>query len=107
MPPAQSADEKLFIARMEDMARLAASKGTSRFTNFLNMREMGLLKSVLSSQKDMSLGFYGGFDDAERCIGGVWPLFFNVTERDFPLSVLRVELKSRPALTHRIIWGRS
>ena len=65
-------DEHLLRARVADAEKLSDKTGTPRFVGFLDERERALCASWLRSASDRTV-FYGGHEDAERTMLGVFP----------------------------------
>jgi RNA-binding protein YlmH len=68
------------------------------FSNFLDTREQSLIRAALG---DRAI-FYGGFDDAERCMVGFMPDY----ETEFPITAISVTLPDgASAIEHRSVLG--
>lgn len=58
---------------------------------------------ILSQIPDVQYDLFGGYDDAEYQIVGIFPDWMMFTKEDFPLSVVDVEMKEEA--THRSVLG--
>lgn len=94
-------EEKLLIARVNDLFRLCEKNASAKFTNFLNENEQSVIREEFSYNENCM--FFGGYEEAERCIFGVFPEW--ETERDFPIAILKAESKFSKKLSHRDYLG--
>ena len=65
-------EEKLLIARLEELARRAATRWEPTFTLFLDPSQMELAHRAARTA-DAELEFQGGYEDAERRIVSFFP----------------------------------
>ena len=98
-------EEKELIRRAEELSARAASKGIYTRTAFLSEGEAALLSESSFPLKPV---FYGGFEEAERCVA----LFGTEEDLGYPWESDLVLLKIEPrmqkfadALTHRDFLG--
>lgn len=90
-----------FIRKMQDIFRLSEKYHTPRFSRFLDDAEQALLK------KEGILGgiLFGGYENAERRMLGVFPEWQEPDEELFPLCVLSFGKKYERSLSHRDYLG--
>ena len=97
-----SDEEKLFCARMKDLAR-AAEKGKICFSDFLTPTE----RSRIICMKELSgvcrIEFIGGYDDAERVRAKFSPVDFDY-ETDSPVKFVKITCRMGE-FTHRDVLG--
>ena len=95
-------EEKLLLAQAEDKARQRNNRNILTHTGFLSMAEQALLEHVHPDGT-----FYGGYEDAERCMLVFLPDWLpEIPAEDGPVCVLRVTLpKGSSKLTHRDYLG--
>ncbi|MBQ3074835.1 MAG: hypothetical protein IJC26_02095 [Clostridia bacterium] len=98
-------EEKELLRRAEELSARAASKGIYTRTAFLSEGEAALLSESSFPLKPV---FYGGFEEAERCVA----LFGTEEDLGYPWESDLVLLKIEPrmqkfadALTHRDFLG--
>lgn len=66
--------ENLLFERLDDLVRLARDNYTPGFTKFLDGSELVKAKEYVSGFKSDILSlFFGGFENAERCVVGLFP----------------------------------
>jgi len=102
---AVSNDEKLLIARCEDLFTQCDRNAAPRFSHFLNETEQSIIKEIIGTRVDYSTCFFGGYSQAQRCIFGVFPAWQEVSESEFPISVLKITKKYKKTLSHRDYLG--
>ncbi len=64
--PPQNDREKLVMKRVDDLCRIAESRGIARYTGFLSDREQMLAQAALNRNDWQEYSFEGGWPDAER-----------------------------------------
>lgn len=98
-------DEKLLFARAEDAIRICENSGTPKFFGFLDESSAALVHSFVSSRTSDHL-LFGGFDDAERVMLGVFPDWCGECREDyFPISALTLSFRKGENLSHRDFLG--
>lgn len=102
---AVSNDEKLLIARCEDLFTQCDRNAVGRFSHFLNETEQSIIREIIGTRVDYSTCFFGGYSQAQRCIFGVFPAWQEVSESEFPISVLKITKKYKKTLSHRDYLG--
>ena len=93
-------DDGIFLSKMRDVARLCDKYHTPKFSKFLDSREQALI-----SKNGISGTLFGGFQDAERKILGVFPDWQETDPSLFPIDILRVAKKCDGELSHRQYLG--
>ena len=76
-------EEKLVLAKAYDAYLFSEKRSMPYFTGFLSPADREMLAIAFKGE---NVSFYGGFQDAERCIMG-----FNAETEDFPLCVMKSE----------------
>lgn len=97
-------EEKLLIAKFEDMFKLCDKYQSPRFSSFLNEAEQVLINSNFGYSGCNSM-MYGGFSDAQRKVFGIFPDWMEKDSKEFPIKVLRVIKKYKKELNHRDYLG--
>lgn len=109
-------EDAVLSARLTDKMRQCEDQYMMTHSVFLDMRQRTLAQSVLSKQQGVRWGFYGGYEDAERCVAVFVPDYLDVTgsmddyfkahPEDDPLRVVRAKtLGGAGRLTHRDYLG--
>lgn len=98
-----SKDEQFFASHIEDLVYECMRKNVSVFSQFLDLRQQKIAKAAADPIYSGNFEFFGGVDDAERKILGVFPDYVYDRIGEFPISVLKIS-HARP-LTHRDFLG--
>ena len=97
-------EEKVFIARIADMAELCDRRGMV-FTHFLNERQAFLAESELKKLGIENYCFYGGTDNADRVMLCVFNEYNRPERSDFPFTCVTFKYRKASALSHRDFLG--
>ena len=97
------AEEKL--EALADAARLAARRGISRFTRFLDPAQAAQAMQAAREQ-GIVCSLWGGYEDAERTIACCHPPEEAVGPEQYPLVCLRSRIQTRfGTISHRDLLG--
>lgn len=96
-------DEKLLLSRVRDTFNLCEKYASPRFCDFLD----GAMQECIRENMylDDNAVFFGGYDDSERCMLGVFPEWIQPSNEMFPISVVKIEHKFGAPLSHRDYLG--
>ncbi len=97
--------DALLRSRIEDTISLCERRSAPVFFGFLDEAEQQTARQVLSSHSQDSYAFFGGFDEAERRILGVFPDFLPPDPTMFPLERIVLSYRAEKLLTHRDFLG--
>ena len=97
--------DKLLISKTEDLFKLCDKYASPRFSDFLDGAELRVIKEKVFFPADYNVVFYGGFDDAEKIIMGVFPQWHEAELSEFPVACIKVEGGFTRKLTHRDYLG--
>lgn len=97
-------EDKRLLARVEDAFDIADRRHTPHFIGFLDERQTALVRTRLPKYNP-SYFFYGGHDDAERVLLGVFPEGEEPTLDRFPLTALAFCYGTTVTLSHRDVLG--
>lgn len=98
-------EEKLLLAKAEDVYRLCDKYCCARFTQFLDEAQQQLLIENIGAQAGYNTGFFGGYAGAQRKVFGVFPEWSPYSEDDFAIKVLKITKSFGEPLTHRDYLG--
>lgn len=98
-------DEKLVTARAEDLFTLCDRYGSPVFSGCLDGAEQAVIHDNVSFPYGYNVLFWGGFDDAEKKIMGVFPEWTEPDISAFPLRCFKVEGGYSRRLDHRDYMG--
>lgn len=97
--------DKLLIAKIEDTVRLCEKYSCARFSNFLDGGETVTVKENFKFPYGCGYMFYGGYEESERKIFGVFPDWEEPAGEAFPITVLKIRCTYKNELTHRDYLG--
>lgn len=97
-------EDKRLLARVEDALDISARRFTPHFVGFLDERQAALAVTCLS-KACASYSVYGGHEDAERVLLGVFPDGEEPTPDRFPLTAVAFRYGMKAELSHRDVLG--
>lgn len=98
-------DKKLLTAKTEDLFRLCDKYCCARFSDFLDGAEQAVIADEVLFPAGFNVLIYGGFDDAEKKMIGVFPQWQEPCRNEFPITCLRIDGGKTRVLTHRDYLG--
>lgn len=99
-------EEQEQIETFSSLIQEALDQNRSILTNFLNPREQYILQTLVNRNRELKLGFFGGFEEAENQRGLIYPDYFQPEEEDYQVQVFEIEYPTNFAeLEHRQILG--
>lgn len=98
-------DKKLLAAKSEDLFRLCDKYCSARFSDFLDGAEQAIISDEIFFPPGFNVLVYGGFDDAEKKIIGVFPEWQEPCKSEFPIVCLKIVGGKNRILTHRDYLG--
>lgn len=100
-----SDEDRLLASHTADMAEICEKKYIPRFSAFLDGRQAALAESVLNHLGFENFMFYGGYENAERVVLGVFPPYSECDEGQFPIKCLGFRYRDGDKLSHRDFLG--
>ena len=105
-------DEAFLIRRFRELAEMAYGRDYPTHTDFLNLYELSLFRSLSQEFSYLPTAVFGGYEMAERCMVGFFPMQYTAAQQaSFWAQEIRF-LQIRPAhpkfaeaLTHRDYLG--
>lgn len=98
-------DDQLFVKRLEDLIQSSNKKMSISFTDFLDPRQQIIIIEHLRKYKGISIDFFGGYEEAERKICGVYSEYTEFDKGKIPIDILHLSWKSHKKICHRDILG--
>ena len=96
-------ERKLLEARLADCVRLGEKRPA--FLGFLELSERAEAEAYLRRTRAENWCFFGGWEDAERVMLGVFPDYLEADASLFPLLGLTVRFRKQDTLSHRDVLG--
>lgn len=103
-----SIDEKNLIARAEDTAQLCQKQYSPKAFGFLTPAECATIKRNFSTKDfdaDLCFKFFGGYQDAERCLFLAFPEYAEETVDAEFISLIEIKGRDIGTLNHRDFLG--
>ncbi len=99
-------EERPFVERALEMLSQVERKQTPRLTDFLDPRQLSILKSLASQVQDVRVKGRGGYPEAERVRALLYPAWLEPMEDDFSLALIEIRGNRRfVKLEHRDVLG--
>lgn len=100
-------DDRLLFSKVADKIELCEIKHKKVYTDFLPIAKYNEFLLISKAKKNVNIGIFGGFSDAERVIIGVCPSYDELLENKYPISVLEIKYNKKYSkeLTHRDFLG--
>ena len=94
-------DKRLITARISDLFDQCERYGEAKFSAFLDGGEIAVIEDDFHIPYGFNVMLFGGYENAERKILGVFPEWEDAEEEKFPLSVIRFDAPKFRELSHR------
>ncbi|APB30840.1 YlmH family RNA-binding protein [Vagococcus teuberi] len=99
-------DEHPFIDTVGNWMEQVEMEYAPLVTDFLNPREMFILKTLVGNSEDISLSFFGGYDFSERKCAILYPSYYEPSETDYDILVYQIKYPLKFGhLTHGKVLG--
>ncbi len=95
--------DSLLLRKLEDGIRKA--RGRPAFLGFLDESQQAELKEALTYRRDASYLFWGGHEDAERVLLGLFPDYMEPDPGAFPLEAVTFTYRKEDKPGHRDFLG--
>lgn len=95
-------EQKLLVARVDDLIRLCDRTGAPKFSDFLSEKQAQIVKQHLASLKKTAV-FFGGYEGAQRTQVGFLPE--GCSSECFPIVPVSLSFRKQDALSHRDFLG--
>ena len=107
MSPAFESDDRLLTSRVNDAKRIARDKYVHKFIGFLDERSAALCLQALGKHSGVAYTFFGGYDDAQRVMLGIFPDEEAMSRMSsaWPITALTLRFREVARLTHRDVLG--
>lgn len=100
-----TAEEKLLTARISDLFDLCDKYSAARFSSFLDGGELAVIEDNVEFPYGFNTMLWGGYENAEHKIIGVFPEWSEPAAEAFPISLLYIKNNGRKELSHRDYLG--
>ena len=99
-------DDKLIVSKAFDTVSIAERQYICKTMGFLNPHQAAVVRREISRKipSDISVEFYGGYKDAERCLFICFPEYLE-PDYDSIISVLEITARDIDKMSHRDYLG--
>ena len=98
-------EEERFADRVDDLFALCREKNIVRFSSFLDERQQKIAQMVSLRYPESVFRFFGGYENAQRQMLGVFPEYLAPDEGEFPLVGVTATFRKADHPTHRDFLG--
>ncbi|WP_225744326.1 RNA-binding protein [Marinilactibacillus sp. Marseille-P9653] len=99
-------DEQNFIDTVMDWTNQVEEQYTPYLTPFLDPRQQYIVESVVGQSTEISLHYFGGYEDAERKRLFLSPPYFEPEQQDYNITICEINYPTKFAtLSHGSILG--
>lgn len=92
-----------FESRIRDSVEFCINNSVPKFVGFLTSEESAAAVNIVKSRAKWQL--FGGYENAERCMLGIFPEYMECNSEIFPISAFTVTYKKEYKLSHRDFLG--
>lgn len=96
-------DSVFFESRIADAVSICQKNGRPQFLGFLNDTEKSIAAAFCKTRPNCML--FGGYDDADRVLFGVFPDYIKISEEAFSIKALTFSFRAVDKLSHRDFLG--
>lgn len=100
-----SDDERFFAGSVYDKLYAARDRYRTGFTFFLSERQSELAKKIMASERYENYMMFGGYEQAERVMLGIFAEYEMPHRESFPLKALTISYRTADKLSHRDFLG--
>ncbi|MBE7044241.1 MAG: RNA-binding protein [Ruminococcaceae bacterium] len=98
-------EEKLLLAKTEDLFRLCQRSAEEKFSDFLDGSQQVMAEEFCRTRADCGSLLWGGYPDAGRRMLGVFPEWQEPEQEVFPIRILKISKSYEKELSHRDFLG--
>ena len=89
--------------RIIDLASQVMKRHEPAFSDFMSPEDQDVALRILSQISDVQYDMFGGYDEAEYLMVGIFPDWMMYSKDDFPISIIDIKMKNEA--THRSVLG--
>lgn len=98
-------EDKNLISRLSDMIKFCNEKNIIKYSHFFDERQQQIVMSYLKKENFENYLLYGGYENAERCVLGLFPQYSEKSTANFPITPLSFKYRKEDILSHRDFLG--
>lgn len=98
-------EEKLLASHVADMYEAAERHSSVKYSSFMNERQLAVAEGVLERLGCEGFSFFGGYEDAQRKMLCVRPVYADGSDSEFPITTIEFTFRKADKLSHRDFLG--
>jgi len=99
-------EEQPFIDNVIGWIRSVEDQYTPYLTNFLDPRQLHIVKTIVGKNNEISIHSFGGYEAAERVRAFICPTYFTPKQEDFEITIFEIRYPMKFAsLSHGKVLG--
>lgn len=99
-------EEHAFIDQIIEWREQVKTDYTYKLLDFLDPREIEIVQSIIGTKDEVKCAFWGGYDQAERKRGILYPEYFEPSREDFDMVLFSIDYPSKfVTLEHPKVLG--
>lgn len=88
-------EEREFIDQVSGWRMEVEDRYAPKLTDFLDPRQRFIVQSIIGHQGDITMAYFGAFDEAERRRILIYPSYFEPVEEDYQITVFHLRYPSK------------
>lgn len=102
----QTKQDEYLKSNIQNLIESANFKGYPRFSHFLDEHEFGIASSVVRKSGYKNFSFFGGTNECDRLMLGIFPDEYQPSDEYFPIVPLKLVFSDKNAkVSHRDVLG--
>lgn len=101
----QAKQDDYLKSNISNMISFARNRNSPKFSTFLDERQRQIAQEILNSSRFDHYRFFGGIDNCERVILGVFPEGADALAQSFPIVPLTLAYSQKNKVSHRDCLG--
>ncbi|MEG0899732.1 MAG: YlmH/Sll1252 family protein [Oscillospiraceae bacterium] len=98
-------DEEMFASKIQDMFDISSTRNVTKFSSFLDERQQIICQYVASKYSSNNIMYFGGYDNSQRKMLGIFADYDEKAETSFPITALTFKFRNQDILSHRDFLG--
>jgi len=98
-------EDKLLLSKIQDNIQIANTQYRPKFTAFLDERQKSLVSQFAAANARLPYKFWGGYEQAQRVVFGVFDDYSTPDENQFPIDLVYFTFRKQDTPGHRDFLG--
>ena len=96
----QTKQDEYLKSNISNIIHFAKNRNTPKFSTFLDERQQIIAQEILNSLKYHNYKFFGGIENCDRTILGVFPEYQTMETDIFPITALELTYSDKNGISH-------